>query len=356
MVRDEDMRLHWPGLTRHRGAKGWKYRVRAEGDVRRRVTLPCGPDHPEFQRCYVEARAGKTPQIAPEPELMPRSFEWLGRKFEAHMQAQVEAGQMHTSTRNQRVAFLARLYPEHGEKRMEMPRHKVLEIRDAMAATPGAADNMVKALRALYAWAVEYGHVRDNPAAGIAKINRGTGAVPWSIDDLAQFRDRHRPGTMAHLALTLLTFTACRVGDAYRLGRAQERRIDGLTWLDFQPAKKGSARVTLPIMPPLMAAIRAQTVIGSTYLLNAHGKPFASSAAFGNWFRDRVREAGLEGRSPHGIRKAAGELLALQGASQYHIMAIHGHTQAKTSEGYTSGVNRARLAADAMKMLGGMEW
>lgn len=350
------MRLQLPGLTRHKGPRGWKYRVRAEGDKNRRVALPCGPDHPEFHRCYIEARRGMRPELTPEPELVPRSFEWLGRKFEAHMQAQVEAGQMHPGTKHQRTAFLARLYPEHGEKRMEMPRHKVVEIRDELVATPGAADNMVKALRALYAWAVERGIVSDNPAIGIGKINKGTGAVPWSVDDLKTYRQRHPEGTMPHLALTLFMFTACRIGDVYRLGRAHERQIDGLTWLDWHPAKKGSARVTLPIMPPLARAIRAQKVVGPAYLLNAHGKPFASAAAFGNWFRERVSEAGLTGRSPHGIRKAAGELLALEGASQYHIMAIHGHTQAKTSEGYTSRVNRVRLAADAMKMIGGMDW
>ena len=72
--------------------------------------------------------------------------------------------------------------------------------------------------------------------------------------------------------------------------------------------------------------------MGSTYLLNQLGQPFASGSAVGNKFRKWVAEAGLKDRSPHGIRKAAGELMALEGASQYHIMADHGPTQAKTSE------------------------
>jgi integrase len=350
------MRLHWPGLSRHKSASGWKYRVRQEGNRDRRVTLPCGPEHPEFGRCYREARQGMTPALDTPPQTIPHSLEWLGRAFEAHMAAQVKAGQLAPDTARYRSAYLARLYPAHGEKHMAMPRAKLLEIRDDMAETPGAADTMVKTLRALYAWAMERGHVSENPAAGIGKLSRGTGAVPWSIDDLAQFRAHHPAGTMAHLALTLLTFTACRAGDAYRLGRAHERVRESVTWLEWQPAKKGSAFVSLPVMPPLMAAIRAQTVVGPTYLLNAHGKPFASVTAFGNWFRDRVREAGLEGRSPHGIRKAAGELLALQGATQYEIMAIHGHTQAHTSERYTAGVNRSRLASQAMQRLGDLEW
>jgi integrase len=240
---------------------------------------------------------------------------------------------------------------------MAMPRAKVIEIRDDMAATPGAADNMVKALSALYRWAAERGHVSDNPAKGVSRlIQSHEGAVPWSIEDLEQFRARHKVGTMAHLALTLFTFTACRAGDAVILGRKHERKDGPVTWLDWQPDKRGSQRVRIPILPHLAAAIAAQKVAGETYLLTAHGKPFASSAAFGNWFRDRVAEAGLTNRSPHGIRKAAGELMALAGATQYHIMAVHGHAQARTSEVYTQGVNRRHLAQEAMEKMRGLAW
>jgi hypothetical protein len=37
-------------------------------------------------------------------------------------------------------------------------------------------------------------------------------------------------------------------------------------------------------------------------------------------------------------------------------MSIHGHTQAKTTEIYTKGVERWKLTADALRRLEGMEW
>lgn len=351
------MKLPMPGLSRHPRPDGSsKYRVRAEGNAARRVTLPCGPDHPEFHRCYIEARRGVTPKIA-DPDLIPQSLHWLIRAFSRHMAAQVAAGALSPLTEKQRASFYARLIPDHGDKHMAIPRHKLIEIRDQMAATPGAADNLVKAVAALFAWAIDRGHLRDNPATGIPRlIRQHRGALAWSIEDLDQFRARHGQGSMAHLALTLFTFTSCRVGDVVRLGRAHERRDGAVTWLDFQPGKKGSRPVSVPILPPLARAIAAQKLIGPTYLLTAYGKPFASPAAFGNWFRDRVAEAGLTDRSPHGIRKAAGELLALQGATQYEIMAIHGHAQARTSETYTQNVNRRKLAATAMDKMRGLAW
>ncbi len=354
----EEMRIRLPGLLKERMASGqFRYRVRVKGDKAKRILLPCTPDHPEFLTIYHAARDGEKPALnQPENAATKKSVAWLSLLYEKAMQERVAAGLMHASTRHQRTAFYMRLRAAYGEKHMDMPRSAVIGIRDSISSTPGAADNMVKAIRALYAWGIENGHVSENPANNIGKINRGTGAIPWSIDDLQKFRDKHQIGTMAHLALTLFMFSACRIGDAPLLGRANELQRDGLTWLDWQPAKRGSIRVTIPILPPLKAAIGAQKVIGPTYLLTSWGRSFSSSAAFGNWFRDKVREAGLVDRSPHGIRKAAGELMALEGATQYHIMAVHGHTQAKTSEVYTAGVNRVKLAGEAMKTMSKMKW
>ncbi|MCZ0810817.1 hypothetical protein N5A93_01100 [Roseovarius sp. EGI FJ00037] len=48
--------------------------------------------------------------------------------------------------------------------------------------------------------------------------------------------------------------------------------------------------------------------------------------------------------------------MALQGATQYHIMAVHDHRQTMTSEGYMRGVNRQRLAGEAMQRMSEFEW
>jgi integrase len=240
---------------------------------------------------------------------------------------------------------------------------EVAILRDKRSATPGAADNLVKTIRAMYAWGIEHGYVEANPAVGIGKINPGGGgAVPWSVEDLRQYRQRHPKGTMAHLALTLFMFTAARISDVVILGRGHEIQRKGMTWLDFQPTKKGAKRVRIPMLPPLFAATRDGAIVGKTYLLTEYGKPFASAKAFANKFAGWCEQAKLvdaEGkvnRSSHGIRKAAGELLALEGASQYQIMAIHGHASAKTSEIYTEGVNRDELASQAMALLASMDW
>ncbi len=138
---------------------------------------------------------------------------------------------------------------------------------------------------------------------------------------------------------------------AILLGRQNETMIEGVRALKWQPVKRGSAEVQIPMMPPLYKATCAAKVTGDTYLLNGNGQRFATPDSLGQMFRRWCREAGLEDRSSHGIRKAAGHLLAQEGCTQYQIMTVHGHTQAKTSEGYTKGVERWRLARDAMASL-----
>ena len=349
------MRVNLPGLYADKLPSGrLRWIVRMQGDPRRKVTVP-PPDDPSFAAAYDAARRGVKLERMPET-VVPRSVEWLVRQYLSECARRVQTGRMAATTLRQRRAFYDRLIARHGGKAMDMPRTALVQMRDEMGATPGAADNFVKAVGALYRWGVEVGHVKTNPATKVGRINTGTGAVPWSVADLHQYRAAHPQGTMAHLALTLLVFTACRVSDVYRLGRRHESVTDGQTWLTWQPAKAGSKPVSLPVLPPLWAATRAQSVIGPTYLLTQHGQPFASAAAFGNRFRKWTADAGLEGRSPHGVRKAVATLLAEHGLSQHHIMAFLGHTQAKTSEIYTSSARRNVLAGEAIRALAGMEW
>jgi len=240
---------------------------------------------------------------------------------------------------------------------MMIPARELHALLDDMADRPGARRNMLKMLKAMYAWAVERDLCRENPAAAIrVPVTTKGGAVPWSMTDLTRFRETHPPGTMAHLTLTLFMFSACRIGDAIRLGRGHEVQKAGMTWLEWTPAKKGSRPVSIPMLPPLHAATRAVKVVGPTYLLTAHGRPFRSPEGLRNRFAKWCAEAGLEGRSSHGIRKAAGHLLALHGVSQYGIMAVHGHAQASTSQLYTDAVDRLALAQSAMERLASLDW
>src|SRR5262245_66589890 len=99
-----------------------------------------------------------------------------------------------------------------------LPRH-VRQIRDALKSTPGAANQRLKALKALFAWACEDvpEMAAQNPTLGVKKIRYATsGFHSWTPAEIAQYRERHSLGTRARLALDLLLYTGGRREDAGR--------------------------------------------------------------------------------------------------------------------------------------------
>ena len=89
---------------------------------------------------------------------------------------------------------------------------------------------------------------------------------------------------------------------------------------------------------------------GMTFILTQYGKPF-SAAGFTSWFVERAVLAGVHGRTPHGLRKAAGRRLAEAGATTKEIAAVLGHTSLDEVETYTRSADQAKLADTAIAKL-----
>jgi integrase len=108
--------------------------------------------------------------------------------------------------------------------------------------------------------------------------------------------------------------------------------------------------VELPVLPELRAAIDACPSNDMTFLTTEFGRPFTANG-FGNWFKKRCREAGLEHCSAHGLRKAGATLAAENGATEHQLMAIFGWADPKQAAHYTKMARRKRLTGDAMHLI-----
>ena len=101
---------------------------------------------------------------------------------------------------------------------------------------------------------------------------------------IEQYRERHANGTMARLALELMFNIAARRHDAHLIGR-QHLRNGCLSWRPSKTSQSTGKVLTIRVLPELQAALDAMPHSDAlTFLLTEYGRPFASSAAFGNKF------------------------------------------------------------------------
>ena len=253
------------------------------------------------------------------------------------------------STQAMRRNIIERIRMEHGKDPLVLlKREHIAAMLAARAATPEAANNLLKVLRSMLEHAVDIGMLADNPAARVKKFpTRGEGVHTWTEAEVAQFQTRHPIGSKAWPALALL-LTAQRRSDVVRMGW---QHIADNSIAVRQEKTDTVLMVPLDIDASLRQALERVPRTNMTFLTTEYGAPF-SVAGFGQWFRQRCDEAGLPQCSAHGLRKLVATRLANAGCSEREIMAITGHKSVSEVSRYTKARDQRRLgqsAADKLK-------
>jgi integrase/recombinase XerD len=318
---------------------------------KRKVRIRTLPGTREFMEEYQAAiaTAAEAPRRQAD-EAKKGSFRYLCRRYYAS--AAYKA--LDISTRNWQRRAIDEVAREHGGKPVAMmaPRH-VRRLRDAKIETPAAANQLVKALCALFSWANEAEETTVNPTIGVKKLKyRSEGHHTWADEEIQQYYERHPLGTKPRLALDLLRYTTGRREDAPRLGR-QHIREGRVRFRQAKNEHRNPIDIDIPLHPALAESIAAAKVSANmTFLLTEFGKPFTANG-FGNKFKDWCRQANLPHCSAHGVRKATSTALAEAGATPHEIMAITGHQTLEEVERYTKAASRKKTADSAMAKLRG---
>ena len=336
---------------RHKNVRLY-FRARGRPKVRLRET----PGTKEFDDEVACARIGVAynqggAQTHPSKAQKEGSFQWLLEQYKTRASKSVS-----TKVWNARTAILEDICDSlhKGTRRGALPykgmalRH-VTEIRDELREAPGARNNVVRAISALFTWAIKNGLAEVNPAAGIKSLKSGDGFHTWTLDEIKKFEDRHPIGTKARLAFSLAAFTGLRMSDLVIIGRQHVK--DG--WITIRPTKtKGSSGVVveIPILPDLQQVIDAGPCGDMTFLVSERRAPF-SKVRLTTLMRQWCDEAGLPHCTMHGLRKAAATVAAENGATDDELMAIFGWTTKQQTTLYTRNANRKRLAGRAMQKI-----
>src|SRR5260370_27319195 len=267
------VRLNYVSEARDRHGNVRCY-VRVPG--RRKVRLCAMPGTSEFMEEYqtAVASAGDTSQRQ-TAEAKRGSFRYLCIRY----YSSVAFKALDISTRKWQRRALDEIAQEHGAKPVAMmaSRH-VRRIRDAKIETPAAANQRVKALRAMFSWANEAEETTVNPTIGVKKLKYvSAGHHTWTTDEIEQFNERHPLGPQARIALDLLRYTTGRREDAPRLGR-QPIRGGRIRFRQAKNEHRNPIDIDIPLHPAFAESIAAAKVsTNMTFLLTEFGKPFTAN-------------------------------------------------------------------------------
>jgi integrase len=252
------------------------------------------------------------------------------------------------STRASRRGIIERFRVEHGKKPVRLIRREhLVAIISSKAATPQAANNLLKVLHMLFDHAIAINMIGSNPASGVKKFKiESDGYHTWTEAEVTQFKARHPVGSKARLALALL-LTGQRGGDVRLMG--WQNLTNGAIAIKQE---KTGVRLLIPLDIDSSLAECLATVprTNMTFLTTEYGAPFTRKG-FGNWFRDRCNEAGLPQCTAHGLRKLVATRLADVSCSEEEIKAITGHRSSSEVARYIKARDQKRLAQNAAAKL-----
>ena len=322
-------------VTRHRQTIWY---VRRGSGPRARIHGAYGSA--QFVREYQEAYRELTLEAAPRAN--SGTLSWLIRQYlQSSAWRSLAAG-----TRAQRGGLLRNVEKQAGDVPFAVvTRQKIIKGREDRAAAPNQANNFLKAMRGLFRWALDDGHVNVDPTANVKLIaTKSNGFHVWSDEEIARYEARWPVGTRERLALDLLLWTGLRRGDAVRLGRQHVR--NGVFKIKTE---KSGVIVEAPILPALARSLAAAPTGDLAFIVGEKGGPLTKKF-FGNWFHQACQAAGVPG-SAHGLRKAGATRAAENGATTTELKAIFGWTNDSMPSLYTKSADRARSPASAMSKL-----
>jgi integrase len=239
---------------------------------------------PEFEAEYRAALDGAS--VEHTKKVAVGSLQWLWERY----RETTAWTALSLATRRQRENIMRGVLKQSGhEQAIAIKRQHVVAGRDRRAGTPAQARNFLDAVRGLFRWAVDAGHVKTDPASGVKSPARPkTAGFPvWTEDDVERYEKRWPIGTKERVWLALLLYTGLRRGDAVHIGRQHVR--DGVATIRTE---KTGVTVTIPILPALDEILQAGRCADLAFICGESGGPLTKES-FGNVFRDACNAAGV---------------------------------------------------------------
>ncbi|KFG66724.1 tyrosine-type recombinase/integrase [Microvirga sp. BSC39] len=218
----------------------------------------------------------------------------------------------------------------------------VVQVRDKATSKGRRFANYTRSfLSTLFAWGVERGHLKSNPAEKIKGIRRPRGAPeanrPWTDHE----REAVLNAAPAHMksALALMMFTGLGPNDALTLPRSFYREGEIAT----RRSKTGEP-VYWPAPAPLVQALaEAPTHTAVTLCANSAGLPWTNDGFRASWRKVRLQlEQNSEinsGLTLYGLRHTIAVILREMGRDERDIADALGQKTIEMARHYAKGAD-----------------
>lgn len=327
-----------PKYVRPKTAKGHTYLYfdagkRADGR-REMIRLP-DLKHPNFGSALARAQATRTNRKTIQGRL---TLEGLIRLYEKSP----EFDRLAEATKRSYARYLGIAATMLRSKAGDSPpargieKADILNLRDQLSITKGAANQTVRAIGALYAWAVGNDKALVNPAAGVA-LYEAKDHQPWPEDLVEEGLKDPQVG----MAIALFYFTGQRINEVAKM---QWNDIKSDHMVVF--VQKTKADCMVAILPELRDMLNAQERGSAlTILTNSNGQPWTQSGLrqkLQAWAKERGHKV-----VPHGLRKNAVNSLFEAGCTAAEVSGITDQSIAML-EHYAKGRNKLKLGKAAV--------
>lgn len=317
-------------MVRNRLGRPYYYLQRGRGTVHaeRAIRLPDVME-PDFWSEYARLIGAAAPKVNQNAV----------RQAVAAWQASPEWAGMRPKTKTEWTRYAARIVAAWGDLELRgiEPKH-VLALRDRYAATPAAANNLLRCLSSLMGWSVPRGYRNDNPCREVRPL-RGSEPYepwPWSVIEAAEQELR---GDL-WWAVALALYTGQRMGDVLAM---RWDHIAGSVITVKQ--EKTAKRLAIPLHRNLKNVLETIPKRAVTILTSTDAKPWTKDGFKSSWAKHKPEAT--KGLVFHGLRKSAVVTLLEAGCTDAEVAAITGQSR-EMIEHYAKAVNQGKLAAAAI--------
>lgn len=291
-------------------------------------------------------------QVSPsvKTQAVPESWGWLAEKYRASLEFSDKASA--TKISYLRTLDILRPMDKVALRLIEPP--DLVKVRNKIAGKRGrrTANLCLQVLSLIFAWGIQAGHCKNNPAKGVRKLPRDKSAPlknrRWQDSEITNFL----ADAPFHLALPVViaVYTGLREGDVLNL--TWTAVADGR--LRWQQRKTG-APVEIPLHSTLSQYLARAPRISVQVCTTSKGMAWTASgfrASLRKMLARLVKQGRVQpGLTFHGLRHTVAARLAEAGADTRTIMAITGHTSESMVAAYTRQADQSRRAKVAVGLL-----